>query len=84
MSSLQSSHSHQSGELRDIWSPLSVVTDKPPQLEIQPFERDVLKWKEFWDMFEASVHRVEKYANFDKFTCLKSKLTGDTLQAIAG
>ena len=81
---MQSSHSHQSGELRDIWSPLSVVAAKPPQLDIQPFEGDVLKWKEFWDMFEASVHRVEKYANVDKFTSLKSKLTGDALQAIAG
>ena len=80
MSLLQSS---QTGELRNVWSPLSAAV-KPPQLDIQPFEGDVLKWKEFWDMFEASVHRVERYANVDKFTCLKSKLSGDALQAIAG
>ncbi|XP_065908838.1 uncharacterized protein [Dysidea avara] len=80
MSLLQSS---QTGELRNIWSPL-LAAAKPPQLDIQPFEGDVLKRKEFWDMFEASVHRVERYANVDKFTCLKSKLSGDALQAIAG
>ena len=35
-------------------------------------------------MFKASVHSVERYANVNKFTCLKSKLSGDALQAIPG
>ena len=29
---------------------------KPPQLEIAPFNGDILKWQEFWNAFEASVH----------------------------
>ena len=31
---------------------------KPPQLEIAPFSGDILKWQEFWDAFEASVHQA--------------------------
>jgi len=34
-------------------------------------------------MFEASVHRVERYANVDKFTCLKSKMLCKLLQDIS-
>ena len=35
-------------------------------------------------MFEASVHEEKRYAEIDKFICLKSKLTRDALQAVAG
>ena len=42
-----------------------------------------MKWNEFWDMFEASVHKDKRYADIDKFTYLKSKLSSDTLEAIA-
>lgn len=35
-------------------------------------------------MYEAAVHSDERYANIDKFNSLKSKLTGDALEAIAG
>ena len=38
---------------------------KPPQLEIAPFSGDILKWQEFWDAFEASVHQAS-YAPVDK------------------
>ena len=57
---------------------------KPTQIDIPTYSRDVLKWKEFWDMFEASVHNEKRYVNIDKFTYLKSKLSGDALEAIAG
>ena len=81
MSLLQANQRHPSSS---IWSPsLSIGATKPPQIDIPPFA-DVLKWKEFWDMYEASVHRDERYADIDKFICLKSKLTGDTLEAVAG
>ena len=32
-------------------------------------------------MFNAAIHSNEKYANIDEFNCLKSKLSGDALQA---
>ena len=35
-------------------------------------------------MFNAAVHSNEKYVNIDKFNCLKSKLSGEALQAISG
>ena len=72
-------------ELSSIWIPsLPVGSIKPPHLDMPTFAGDVLKWKEFWDMFNAAIHSNEKYANIDKFNCLKSKLSGDALQAISG
>ena len=56
---------------------------KPPQLEIAPFNGDILKWQEFWDAFEASVHQAS-YAPVDKLNYLKSKLQGEALAAISG
>ena len=56
---------------------------KPPQLEIVPFSGDILKWQEFWDAFEASVHQAS-YALVDKLNYLKSKLQGEALAAISG
>ena len=56
---------------------------KPPQLEIAPFTGDVLKWKEFWDAFEASIAKF-KYAPIDKLNYWKSKLRGEALEAISG
>ena len=35
-------------------------------------------------MFEASIHKEKRYANIEKFTYLKPKLSGDALEAIAG
>ena len=85
MSLLQTGQRRPSEDLSSIWSPLLLArATKPPQINIPPFAGDVLKWKEFWDMFEASVHREERYADIDKFICLKSKLTGDALEAVAG
>ena len=56
---------------------------KPPQLEIAPFNGDILKWQEFWDAFEASVHQAN-YAPVDKLNYLKSNLQGEALAAISG
>ena len=64
------------GELSGIWTPpLPVGAIKPPHLDMFTFAGDVLKWKEFWDMFNASVHSDDKYANIDKLNYLKSKLS---------
>ena len=86
VTSIQSSHtSHPTEGLSSIWTPpLPVGSIKPPHLDMPTFAGDVLKWKEFWDMFNAAVHSNEKYVNIDKFNCLKSKLSGDALQAISG
>ena len=56
---------------------------KPPQLDISVFNGEVLMWQEFWDTFEATIHKG-RYSSVDKMNYLKSKLTGEVLDAISG
>ena len=69
--------------LSNIWSQSTPGPIKPPQIDIRPFDGDVMKWCEFWDQFEASVDKAS-YSPVDKFNYLKSKLRGDALSAISG
>lgn len=69
--------------LSNIWSQSTPGPIKPPQIDIRPFDGDVMKWREFWDQFEASVDKAS-YSPVDKFNYLKSKLRGDALSAISG
>lgn len=72
-----------SSGIASIWSPSAQSPIKPPQLEIRLFDGDVLKWQEFWDQFEAAIHKA-KYPSIDKMNYLKSRLTGEALDAISG
>ena len=72
-----------SSGIASIWSPSAQGPIKPPQLEIRLFDGDVLKWQEFWDQFEAAIHKA-KYPSIDKMNYLKSRLTGEALDAISG
>ena len=77
--SLETSATTEVRQVGDITSGLSTHIYgpiKPPQLEITPFSGDVLKWKEFWDTFEASIDKA-KYVPIDKLNYLKSKLNGE-------
>ena len=40
---------------------------KLPKLEIHSFRGDRLKWVEFWQSFECSVHLNDTLSNIDKF-----------------
>jgi len=42
-----------------------------------------LKWPEFWDIYESSVHRQD-IPNVSKFSYLKGALCGSASMAIAG
>jgi len=67
-----------------IWSQPPVEGPiKPPHLEIPTFSGDLLRWQEFWDTFEGKIHKG-KYSPVDKMSYLKSKLTGEALDAISG
>ena len=57
--------------LSNIWSQSTPGPIKPPQIDIRPFDGDVMKWREFWDQFEASVDKAS-YSPVDKFNYLKS------------
>lgn len=42
---------------------------------------NVLRWQEFWDQFEATIHNA-KFFSIDKMNYLRSQLTGKALNAI--
>ncbi|KAG1663588.1 THAP domain-containing protein 1 [Nymphon striatum] len=55
-----------------------------PKLEIPIFDGSILKWKEFWDIFAVTIHQNSRLSDIEKFTYLKSKLTGNVNEVIAG
>ena len=57
---------------------------KLPQLEIAKFRGDILKWREFWDLYETGIHTHPDLSDVEKFAHLRSKLEGDALTAISG
>ena len=57
---------------------------KLPRIELPKFSGDVLKFQNFWDQFEAPVHDNDDLPNVQKFTYLRSVLTGNALQTIEG
>ena len=79
----QRRHKSETTGIANMWSPQPIAPLRPPQLDITPFGGDILKWQEFWDAFEASVHNA-KYAPVDKLNYLRSKLKGEALEAISG
>ena len=44
----------------------------------------VLKWPEFYDVFEAAVDSNPNLSSVDKFNYLCSRLEGDVLEVIEG
>ena len=57
---------------------------KLPKLELLPFNGNKLKWKEFWDSFECTVHKNTKLTDIEKLSYLQSKIVGEASGAIAG
>ncbi len=51
------------------------------QMKLQKFDHptfdgSILKWREFWDAFEAAVHKNKDMSEVDKLNFLKNKMTG--------
>lgn len=57
---------------------------KLPKIDIISFYGDKIKWIEFWDSFESTIHKNKKLSKVEKFNYLKSKLGGEAKQAISG
>ena len=72
-----------SSEIASIWSPSIQGPIKLPHLEMALFDGNVLRWREFWDQFEAAIHNA-KFSSIDKMNYLRSRLTGEALDAISG
>ena len=43
-----------------------------------------MKWSEFWDAFESTVHNKKKMPNVEKFNYLINKISGEARSAIQG
>ena len=46
------------------------------KLEVKRLDGDILRWREFWDTFEYSIHNNQTLQKVDKWNYLKSQLTG--------
>jgi len=57
---------------------------KLPKLDLPSFSGDRLKWAEFWDCFDFTVHTNSNLSDVEKFSYLASKVDGDTKRAILG
>ncbi|XP_045158369.2 uncharacterized protein LOC123524328 [Mercenaria mercenaria] len=57
---------------------------KLPKLDLLPYNGDKLKWLEFWDSFECTIHSNKQLSNIEKFTYLRNKLYGEAKRSIAG
>ncbi|XP_057305140.1 uncharacterized protein LOC130642082 [Hydractinia symbiolongicarpus] len=55
-----------------------------PKLELRKFDGDVLKWREFWDTYESTIHNNPGLQDVDKFKYLKCHLSGPASDLIAG
>ena len=43
-----------------------------------------MRWQEFWDSFEASIHKNPNLQPVDKFNYLRAELEGDASAVISG
>ena len=53
-------------------------------VKLPTFEGDVMKWGEFWELYNVSVHANPRYADVQKFVLLKSHLGSLPRQTIEG
>ena len=60
------------------------ISMKLPKLEVKRFSRDPKEYKSFKNSFEKAVNRSSDKAEVEKFTYLKSFLTGETSRAVKG
>lgn len=55
-----------------------------PKLEMPSFSGEKLKWTEFWDSFEATIHRNTSLSEVEKLNYLMSKLSGEAKSSVSG
>ena len=55
-----------------------------PRLELRKFDGNILKWQEFWDTFESTIHKNNDLQNIDKFHYIRSQLTEQASEMLMG
>ena len=59
-------------------------TVKLPKLKLKKFDGNTLKWQEFWDTFDSTIHQNEGLKRVDKLNYLRRQLVGSTNKTIPG
>lgn len=59
-------------------------TVKLPKLVIEKYSGEISQWHEFWSQYEMAIHENDALCKKEKFTYLKSYLTGAAARAVAG
>ena len=59
-------------------------TIRLPKLELKKFGGQILKWQEFWDTLEATIHNNQALQPIDKFNYLRAELENEALKSIEG
>lgn len=57
---------------------------KLPKLVIDKYAGDISQWQYFWGQFETAVHKNLNLTKTDKFSYLRSYLTGPAADVVAG
>jgi len=60
------------------------IPSKLPELKIPTFNGNFLNWLEFWDMFNCTVNDNMSLSDVQKFTYLRSLLSGNAASVISG
>ena len=60
------------------------LTVNLPKLDPKKLDGNILKWTEFWEVFEATIHNNKGLHAVDKFNYLKSQLYGNASEVISG
>ena len=53
-------------------------------INLPKYAGDLLAWPEFWELYEAAVHRNNTYSSVEKFVYLRGHLAGEAARAIQG
>ena len=64
--------------------PPRINTVKLPKLVIQRFSGQISEWQGFWSQYETTIYDNERLSKSDKFSYLKSFLTGTAANAVSG
>ena len=59
-------------------------TVKLPKLIIEKYGGEISQWQEFWSQYETAIHNNDTLCKKEKFTYLRSYLTGAAARAVAG
>ena len=61
----------------------SIPSIKLLKLELTIFDGEILKWQEFWDSFDATVHKSPSLQGVDKLSYLKGLLKNEAKDVVS-